>query len=56
MVGADGPEVVVDEARLTHEMESYSLWLDERTEEAYRIAGEARSKGLDFADVVEKLE
>jgi len=53
MVGADGPEVVVDEARLTHEMESYSLWLDERTEEAYRIAGEARSKGLDFADVVE---
>lgn len=53
MVGENGPEVVVDDSRLTSEIESYTRWLDERTEHAYNIAGEARAKGLDFADTVE---
>ena len=53
MVGQDSPEIVVDEARLSNELEAYRDWLDENTEKAYQIAEEARSKGLDFADTVE---
>ena len=53
MVGQDSPEIVVDEARLSSELESYRNWLEENTEKAYLIAQEARSKGLDFADTVE---
>ena len=53
MVGQDNPEIVVDEARLSSELESYRDWLEENTEKAYQIAEEARSKGLDFADFVE---
>ena len=48
MVGQDSPEIVVDEARLSSELESYRNWLEENTEKAYLIAQEARSKGLDF--------
>jgi hypothetical protein len=36
-----------DEARLVKEIESYSLWMDERAEEVYNIATAARSLGLD---------
>ena len=46
-------EIVVDEERLTAEMNAYHEWLESHTEEAYRVAGEARKKGLDFAEVVE---
>ncbi len=46
-------EIVVDEERLTTEMNAYHEWLESHTEEAYRVAGEARKKGLDFAEVVE---
>ena len=53
MVGPESPEIVVDEGRLSRELESYRDWLDENTEKVYEIAGEARSKGLDFADSVE---
>ena len=53
MVGPKSPEIVVDEGRLSSELESYRDWLDENTEKAYQIAEEARSKGLDFADTVE---
>ena len=34
----------LDIERLEREMESYEEWLDERTEEAYKIAGRARAK------------
>ena len=53
MVGPESPEIVVDEGRLSSELESYRNWLDENTEKVYEIAEEARSKGLDFADTVE---
>ena len=53
MVGQDSPEIVVDEARLSNELEAYRDWLDENTERAYKIAEVARSKGLDFSDTVE---
>ena len=53
MIGQDSPEIVVDEARLSSELEPYRNWLEENTEKAYLIAQEARSKGLDFADTVE---
>ncbi|MDA0715008.1 MAG: hypothetical protein O3A74_00395 [archaeon] len=50
-----GPSPVqpYDEARLVKEMESYSLWMDERSEEVYNIATAARSIGLDPSLVVE---
>ena len=53
MVGQDSPEIVLDEARLSSEIESYSRWLEGHTEKVYQIAEEARSKGLDFAETVE---
>ena len=56
MVGQDSPEIVVDEARLSSELESYRDWLEEKTEKAYQIAEQARSKGFDFAQTVEKRE
>ena len=45
--------VVVDEERLTAEMNAYHEWLETRTEEVYKVAGEARAKGFDFSDSVE---
>ncbi|MEE3303366.1 MAG: hypothetical protein VX191_00610, partial [Candidatus Thermoplasmatota archaeon] len=53
MVGQDSPEIVLDEDRLSSEIESYSRWLEGHTEKVYQIAEEARSKGLDFAETVE---
>ena len=37
------PLVGLDVDRLQAEMDRYHLWLDERTEEAYTIAEEARA-------------
>ncbi len=47
------PLLGLDVARLEAEMERYHLWLDERTEEAYAIAEEARTKRFDPRDHVE---
>ena len=47
------PLLGLDIERLEREMESYEEWLDERTEEAYKIAGRARAKGLDHSLEVE---
>ncbi|MEE2984685.1 MAG: hypothetical protein VX366_00510 [Candidatus Thermoplasmatota archaeon] len=47
------PLLGIDIKRLEKEMESYQEWLDNRTEEAYQIADEARSKGLDHKTEVE---
>ena len=38
------PLLGLDVARLEQEMESYQEWLDERAEEAYKIAAVARAK------------
>ena len=47
------PLIGVDEARLEAEMESYHQWLDERTDDAYHIAEQARKKGYDHKEFVE---
>ena len=47
------PLLGLDIERLEREMESYEEWLDERTEEAYKIAARARAKGLDHSLEVE---
>ena len=47
------PLLGLDVARLEQEMESYQEWLDERAEEAYKIAAVARAKGLDHTLEVE---
>ena len=43
----------LDLARLETEMSNYQQWLDERTDDAYRIAEIARSKNLDYKPFVE---
>ena len=53
MVVQNSPDIVVDESRLSTELQAYTKWLDEKTEETYKIAEEARSKGLDFSNSVE---
>ena len=47
------PLIGVDEARLEAEMLAYHQWLDERADEAYIIAEEARKKGYDHKEFVE---
>ena len=47
------PLIGVDEARLEAEMESYHQWLDERADDAYNIAEQARKKGYDHKEFVE---
>ncbi len=51
--GHHDPLVGVDEARLEQEMERYHLWLDERADDAYRIAEAARELGFDHKPHVE---
>ena len=36
-----------DERRLAKELDDYTLWMDERAEEVYRVAQSAREQGLD---------
>ena len=43
----------MDIDRLSKEKDSYQVWLDNRIEEAYTIASEAKSKGLDFSEAIE---
>ena len=43
----------IDISRLENEMENYQQWMDERTEDAYRIAEIARAKNLDYKPFVE---
>ena len=43
----------IDITRLEDEMKNYQQWMDERTEDAYRIAEIARSKNLDYKPFVE---
>ena len=43
----------IDISRLEYEMENYQQWMDERTEDAYRIAEIARAKNLDYKPFVE---
>ena len=47
------PLLGLDIKRLEKEMQSYEEWFGERTEEAYKIAEKARSKGLDHSLEVE---
>ena len=47
------PLLGLDIERLENEIQSYEEWLDERTEEAYKIAELARKKGLDHSLEVE---
>ena len=43
----------IDLARLELEMENYQQWMDEQTEDAYRIAEKARAQNLDHKPFVE---
>ena len=47
------PLIGVDVERLEAEMVTYHQWLDERADEAYIIAEEARKKGYDHKEYVE---
>ncbi|MEC8789393.1 MAG: hypothetical protein VXX17_04960, partial [Candidatus Thermoplasmatota archaeon] len=47
------PLLGLDIERLEKEIQSYEEWLDERTEEAYKIAEVARKKGFDHSLEVE---
>ena len=47
------PLLGLDVERLEKEIQSYEEWLDERTEEAYKIAEVARRKGFDHSLEVE---
>ena len=52
-LGAKNPLIGVDVERLEREMMAYHQWLDERADDAYRIAEQARQQGLDHKDRVE---
>ena len=45
--------LIIDYSRLEQEQNSYESWLEEHTEAVYQIAAEAKSKKLDFENVVE---
>jgi hypothetical protein len=47
------PLLGLDIPRLEHEMEVYHQWMDERADDAYRIAEDIRSLGYDYRDHVE---
>ena len=52
-LGELNPLLGLDLPRLEAEMERYHLWLDERADDAYRIAEAARELGLDHKARVE---
>ena len=52
-VGDHNPLIGLDTDRLEREMDAYHRWLDERTDDAYRIAETARKQGLDHKNRVE---
>mgnify|MGYP005674661783 CR=1 FL=1 len=47
MSGGIGSVSQFDQQRLVSEVESYQLWLDSKTQEAYDIAKIAKAKGHD---------
>ena len=49
----NNPLLGIDIVRLQEEMDDYQLWLDERADDAYRIAEKARSLNLDHKPFVE---
>ena len=51
--GEHNPLLGLDLERLEREMQTYHQWLDERADDAYRIAEQARQQGLDHKDRVE---
>lgn len=51
--GAHNPLLGLDVARLEAEMQRYHEWLDERADDAYMIAEQARQKGYDHKNRVE---
>ncbi len=51
--GIHDPLIGIDLKRIQKEIDDYQLWLDDRTEEAYKIAEIAKKKGLDFSTTVE---
>ena len=52
-LGEHNPLIGLDIDRLEREMDAYHRWLDERTDDAYRIAELARRQGLDHKNRVE---
>jgi hypothetical protein len=46
-------DLIIDYERLEQEQNSYESWLEEHTEAVYQIAENAKSKKLDFENVVE---
>ena len=52
-LGNKNPLLGLDIERLEREMATYHQWLDERADDAYRIAELARKQGLDHKDRVE---
>jgi len=53
MSGGIGSVSQFDQQRLVSEVESYQLWLDSKTQEAYDIAKIAKAKGHDFSTEIE---
>jgi hypothetical protein len=53
MSGRNGAQAIYDSARLSGEIAAYQKWLDEKAEEEYLLASEAKSKGLDFSRDIE---
>jgi hypothetical protein len=52
-LSAHNPLIGLDIPRLEKEMENYQSWMDERADDAYRIAEKARSLNLDHQPFVE---
>lgn len=52
-MGELNPLIGLDLPRLEAEMERYHRWLDERADDAYRLAEAARQRGLDHKPMVE---
>ena len=52
-LSAHNPLIGIDIPRLEKEMDDYQTWLDDRADDAYRIAEKARSQNLDHKPFVE---
>jgi len=53
MVGSDSASPVLDSERLEIEQRNYQELMDEKINQAYNVAKEAKSKGLDFSTKIE---
>ena len=52
-MSVDLENLAMDSKRLEQERESYQNRLDEEIDSVYRIAAEAKKKGLDFSNEIE---